>query len=99
MTEKEAIRRIKVHTQIHFVKEKGRCPLITEALYMAIIALEKQMPKKPIEIINDNECQIGARIIPKGTVAQKCPVCDSFTSRSCNYCQKCGQALDWSDNE
>lgn len=60
---------------------------------------QKQIPKKPVEIINDNECQIGARIIPKGAIAHKCPVCDSFTSRSCNYCQKCGQALDWSEEK
>lgn len=60
---------------------------------------KKRTPKKTVEIINDNECQIGARIVPKGTIAQKCPVCDSFTSRSCNYCQKCGQALDWSEEK
>lgn len=43
MTPQEAIRRIKEHTEIHFKKEKGICPLITEALNMAINALEKQI--------------------------------------------------------
>ena len=75
------------------------CCLLDEDKKIIISACEKQTPKKPIEIINDNEYKIGARIIPKGAVAQKCPICDSFTSRSCNYCQKCGQALDWSDED
>ena len=44
MTPQEAIERIKEHTEIHFKKEKGRCPLITEALNMAVNALEKQIP-------------------------------------------------------
>lgn len=34
-----------------------------------------------------------------GTTVYKSLRCDSFISRSSNYCVKCGQALDWSDDE
>lgn len=43
---KEAIKRIEEHKAIHFVKEYPRAIKITEALDMAIEALEKQIPKK-----------------------------------------------------
>ena len=95
MTKERAIEILNPEHREHFESIET----VNEACRMGMKALEKQIPKKPVEIINDNECQIGARIIPKGAIAQKCPVCDSFTSRSCNYCQKCGQALDWSEEK
>lgn len=52
MTTREAIKRIVEHNKIHFEKEKGKCPLITKALEMAVEALEKQIPKKPIYVEN-----------------------------------------------
>lgn len=48
-----------------------------------ISALEKQIPKKPIN--------------RKGTTYFHCPVCEG--NRLNNYCADCGQALDWSDTE
>ena len=96
MTPQEAIERIKEHTEIHFKKEKGRCPLITEALNMAINSLEKQIPKRP-----DYE---GDGYDDKGNLIYDtwiCPNCgckdyevdyDDF-----EHCPNCGQAIDWSE--
>lgn len=61
------------------------------ALYMAISALEKQIPKKPIkakEHIRYSMCYI-------------CPNCQRTFSGTgiASYCYNCGQALDWSDTK
>lgn len=92
MTPQEAIRRIKDHNEIHSRKEKFFAVHITEALKMAIKALEKQIPKKPIEDgYYDEPCV--------------CPNCGSNVINEAdndyqfNYCYHCGQALDWSDSE
>lgn len=59
-----------------------------DAIYMAIKALEKRIPKEPIhkdgEIICPN-C-LGALIY-------------SMHSFKGNYCDECGQAIDWSAEE
>ena len=60
----------------------------TIAFETAIEALEKQIPKKPIYT---NE----------GTVT-RCPVCEAIhlrciSSVEVDYCERCGQALDWSE--
>ena len=49
-------------------------------------ALEKQIPKKPYKI-NDEWA--------------KCPFCKSsmIDHREPNFCEHCGQALDWSNTE
>ena len=49
----------------------------------AISALEKQIPKKPIN--------------RKGTTYFYCPICEGNMLN--NYCADCGQALDWSDTK
>ena len=51
---------------------------------MAVIALEKQIPKKVEEYLTSSFC---------------CPACTSVLSRYSQYCSNCGQALDWSDSE
>ena len=65
-----------------------------EAFSVAIQALEKQIPKRPIECFNGNEwiCE--------------CPVCKGITDtpneveiECIQYCGWCGQKLDWSDEE
>lgn len=68
-----------------------------ESLKFAVLALEKQIPKKPIKLKAEQDIEIGAGTWKAGTTVYKCPRCDSFISRSSNYCVKCGQALDWSD--
>ena len=54
-------------------------------LRMAIQALEKQIPKKPK---TDDRY-----------VMHICPWCNDFVKVSHNYCQNCGQKLDWGDGE
>lgn len=65
--------------------------------HLSIIALEKQIPKKPYIQQDDrnNDCL-------------ECPSCDSFIGYEydcrdehyqINYCPCCGQAIDWSDKE
>lgn len=56
-----------------------------EAMEMAIEALEKQIPKKPVKWSN-------------GTL--HCPNCEKDNSCLCfKVCVECGQALDWSEEE
>lgn len=60
------------------------------AIDTAIEALEKQIPKKPIK--SDREvryCEVW-----------KCPKCGfEWSGRVVDYCYKCGQAIDWRDEE
>lgn len=89
MNVQEALARIKEHRDIHFHNEPNAI-YITEALDMAIEALEKQIPKKPIPNSHDMfgiKCCI-------------CPVCSCHVySTSNSFCHRCGQALDWSDEK
>jgi hypothetical protein len=62
---------------------------------IAIQALEKQIPKKPYHIsqVDDND---NANV--------ECPACHATTDYAVNvikrgHCWKCGQLLDWSDEE
>ena len=62
-----------------------------EAVKMAIEALEKQIPKKAIEVTDE-----GFRFIH----VFRCPNCnEKFGGRTAKYCYHCGQALDWSEEE
>lgn len=54
-------------------------------LLMCKDALEKQIPKKP----HKEEFEL----------CETCPVCGWLLECLPNYCEKCGQALDWSDAE
>lgn len=58
---------------------------LNNAYDVAINALEKQIPKKPK---TDDRY-----------VMYICPWCNDFVKVSHNYCQNCGQKLDWSDEE
>ena len=52
---------------------------------LAIMALEKQVPKKPLE---------ETKFYGNG----KCPTCGAvFMDKSTKYCGNCGQALDWEE--
>lgn len=62
---------------------------LIQALYMAIAALEKQIPKQPIKDKWHHTC---------------CPSCKWLVSyetgwgeRYLPHCENCGQAIDWSD--
>lgn len=53
-------------------------------------AIEKQIPKKPLDIEKDYDGDYG-----------KCPNCEKMLLdfEDYKYCKHCGQALDWSDAE
>ena len=58
------------------------------AMDAVIEALDKQIPKKPI-------------CTNEGTIA-RCPVCEAIhlhyiSSVEIDYCERCGQAIDWSE--
>lgn len=87
MQAKEAILLIKDHNRVHQRKERFAVK-ITEALALAVLALEKQIPKKPY--LKD--------LFELGTMQGiACPGCDTvILNASEKYCKNCGQALDWS---
>ena len=71
---------------------------------MIVQALEKQIPKKPNKAI-DSSWGIQKE-------AHTCPVCDYYltevqfiasqkieSNKKITYCETCGQAIDWSDEE
>ena len=93
MTNEQAI------TVLKMVEAHG---LAGEAKKMAIEALEKQIPKKPIDIC---KTRMGAYTDSPIAITGRCPNCNikqSFGSLSWHenfnkFCFKCGQPLDWSD--
>lgn len=59
----------------------------SDDMHNAIVALEKQIPKKVI-------FQSGFKGL------RYCPCCNvRFIGWGMKYCGECGQALDWSDND
>jgi hypothetical protein len=73
---------------------KGIAPNPTannECIKLCKAALEKQIPKKPIEHGFDPNKLIS-------TVSYTCPACNRHLG-DYNYCPDCGQALDWGDSE
>lgn len=71
----------------------GLADNIQQAENCAIEALEKQIPKKPLNIEET-----------KYKVSYKCPVCGTVhvnvwcgTNWKLSFCLICGQALDWSE--
>ena len=52
--------------------------------------VEKATPKKPLEV-----CEYDFDVYLFG----KCPVCGEGCNNGMNYCDRCGQALDWSEED
>ena len=86
MTHDEAIKQLSSITIYH----QGECT--REALDMAIEALEKQIPKKPLHEHKNYYC----------------PVCredgwmlwdDAIPNDMDSFCGKCGQAIDWDESK
>lgn len=87
MTEQEAIKIFK--DRLELTDYRKQVPEYYEAMELAVKALEKQMPKKPITYNDTNRAD--------------CPCCNS-TVRGIkesfgNWCSKCGQKIDWSEKE
>ena len=55
-----------------------------EAICKTIEALEKQIPKKPYDIVHCPLCKIEVELQPVDT-------------EQVTYCLHCGQAIDWSE--
>ena len=100
MNFQRAIERIKIHNEHHSQKEPFSI-YTTEALNMAIEALEKQIPKKP----NYEYEQTGNGIssVIRFPICPSCNGIDDGQQYSVGgnekFCCICGQALDWSDTE
>lgn len=102
MTEREAIKNLKDILDECTESKEAVC-YVTDvdvpALEMAINALEKQIPKKPI-IDSCKYSSIGAYY---------CPICNSYIRsiaihkkiilKENIFCGVCGQKMDWSDRE
>lgn len=87
MTYQDAIKHLK-HSSIMGVKlQDSELPLAT-ATKVAIEALEKQIPKKPVEY------HLGG-VAPFMFGTGKCPSCDEGCNSDMRYCDKCGQKLRW----
>ena len=88
MTAEEALKIIK----IAIADIEWNYPLdYAEAFEVAIEALEKQIPKKPLEQINEYDATMG-----------NCPCCGDIVfdyPEDVKVCSNCGQALDWSEEE
>jgi hypothetical protein len=68
------------------ILEKNIKPVVGgKSLDMAIEALEKQIPKKVVDMIHR----------PNGFYG-KCQVCGCSNARM-QFCQRCGHKLDWSE--
>ena len=63
-------------------------------------ALEKQIPKNPIGIYDENIYHIDDDdYIYEPALFGICPVCNKEVQDGMLFCSFCGQALDWSDTE
>lgn len=87
MTNEEAIEIIK-NMSICLARGNGKLQFFTvfTALKIAIEALEKQIPKKPL-LVPDGKSKI---------YTFKCPTCGQAMYRVRLFCDDCGQAIDWS---
>lgn len=86
MTYERALKELK--RQVQYWKNGIPFAYKLQPLEFAVSALEKQIPKKPKAYpLSDGQC----------------PSCNAVFDYDwkpkSKYCQNCGQALDWSDNE
>ena len=86
MKPEEAIKILKYNSNVIHKTINGETDINeVKALDMAISALEKQIPKKPIEA--------GALLF------YRCPICKKLVNDYGRYCVVCGCKLDWSEDE
>ena len=108
MTESEAIEKLKNMRLYMQIEDKNNDCKFTEDDYKAndkaIQALEMQIPKKPNKTI-DSSWGVEKEV-------HVCPACDYYltevhfiapqkivSNKKITYCETCGQAIDWSDEE
>lgn len=98
MTENEAIAEIRFNMSTIGLKEDS-VKRVVKARDLAIKALEKQIPKKPIfnhnlsDTLSLFHCECGNII----KVSHDIGIMNN--NNAPNYCSKCGCRLDWSDEE
>ena len=87
MEYKEAVRYLKL---VREGTENDNIGQLQKCVYdTSIEALEKRIPKKPIGKYTDYKCPVCSRRVRSGK---------GSSSRGVDYyCQRCGQAMDWSD--
>lgn len=96
MTENEAIEKLKNMRLFMQIEDKSNDCKFTEDDYkaneMAIQALEKQIPKKPVK---------SEKQVVRYVNTYYCPICNlGITGTNiAKWCYHCGQKLDWSDND
>lgn len=61
-------------------------------------AIEREIPKNGMMIINDSDIKIGNLLVRKGVKVCKC-VCGNILRWKHTYCNKCGQKLKWDYSE
>ncbi len=88
MTPQEAIKYLKIDKDIRetCVADDSGSMLFCEALKLAISAIEKQIPKKPKDIGHFIKIYV-------------CSCCENSVLLQPSFCENCGQALDWSNEE
>ena len=90
MTEREAITKLK--RKAYRTTCYGNKVLEHEENLVAIEALEKQIPKKPIKSENQ---------VVRYVNTYYCPICElGITGTNiAKWCYHCGQKIDWSDGD
>ena len=96
MTAEEAIKTI----QVAIAEVEWNYPMEYDIAFdTAIEALDKQVAKRPKpHTVDVEKLKIGNANWCKGTTVYRCPNCNDFISRTYDFCYKCGQKLDWSEN-
>lgn len=81
------------HMKLEY-RQKTRPDQVNILDYTVIAALEKQIPNKAIEVKERHNFR--QEVIYKDGY---CPICKNEISSAYLYCNKCGQAIDWSAEE
>ena len=93
MTESEAVEKLKNMRLFMQIEDENNDCKFTEDDYkaneIAIQALEKQIPKKPVFYAHDYYCSACNSLVGN----------NEFEWKRFKYCDTCGQKLDWSDVE
>ena len=76
------------------------CTDSLEILHMAVAALEKQIPKKPIKQHEEPTDEEAKELVDLGFCGGdviRCPNCNEYiVVNELKHCMECGQTLDWS---
>lgn len=98
MTENEAIKEVRFNMSKIGLKENS-VKRVVKARDLAIKALEKQIPKRPIfnhnlsDTLSVFHCECG------NTIKVSHDIGIMNNNNAPNYCSKCGCKFDWSDEE